>query len=98
MKKRSISLATAALAFAFSTPGSADPSGQPTPASNMKQTPDPNRPICQQVEVIGSRLATKRVCMTQAQWLELKRHDREETEKMQTQRPCSGEFPNVHVC
>jgi hypothetical protein len=97
MKPSSIMLA-AALAFSANTPTLAQTPDQSTPAPQMKQAPDPNRMVCEKVSVIGSRLATKRVCMTQAQWLETKRHDREETEKMQTQRPCDGEQPATTFC
>ncbi|HVU31565.1 MAG TPA: hypothetical protein VHE36_14305 [Sphingomicrobium sp.] len=48
---------------------------QATPASTAPQAKskdDPDRVICQNQEQIGSRIATKRVCMTAAQW---KEHD-----------------------
>lgn len=44
---------------------------------------DPNRVICEKVEQIGSRLATKRICMTAAQWAEKRRMDREDLESSQ---------------
>jgi hypothetical protein len=50
--------------------------------------PDPDEVVCEKVEVIGSRLASNRVCMTRAQWAERKRLDREEIERAQTQRGC----------
>lgn len=46
---------------------------------------DPNRIICEKQEVVGSRLATKRVCMTAAQWETRRREDREAIEKGQMQ-------------
>jgi hypothetical protein len=46
---------------------------------------DPNRLICEKQEVIGSRLATKKICLTAAQWEERKREDREAIEKGQMQ-------------
>lgn len=49
---------------------------------------DPNEVVCEKVEVIGTRLGSSRTCMTRAQWAESKRLDRQEIEKMQTQRPC----------
>ncbi|MEP7131109.1 MAG: hypothetical protein ABI770_08275 [Sphingomicrobium sp.] len=39
-----------------------------------------DRIICETVEDIGSRLGGKRVCMTQQQWEERRRHDREDLE------------------
>lgn len=50
--------------------------------------PDQNETVCEKVEVIGSRLASNRVCMTRAQWAEQKRLNRQEIERVQTQRPC----------
>jgi hypothetical protein len=47
---------------------------------------DPNRVICEKEGVVGSRLATKRVCMTAAEWTERKRADRESLEKAQISR------------
>jgi hypothetical protein len=44
---------------------------------------DPGRIICEKVEQIGSRLATKRICMTAAQWAEKRRMDREDLESSQ---------------
>lgn len=51
---------------------------QAKPAKN-----DPNRIICEKIEQIGSRLATKRICMTAAQWEERRRLDREDLENTQ---------------
>lgn len=47
---------------------------------------DPNEVICEKQEVIGSRLASKRICMTRSQWAEQKSQDRQEIDKVQTQR------------
>ena len=47
---------------------------------------DPNRMVCEKQGVVGSRLATKKVCMTAAEW-EMKRlEDRQTIEKSQVQR------------
>ena len=51
---------------------------QAKPAKN-----DPDRIICEKIEQIGSRLATKRICMTAAQWAEKRRMDREDLENVQ---------------
>jgi hypothetical protein len=48
-------------------------------------TKDPNRMICEKQEVLGSRVATKKICMTAAQWEDRKREDRESIEKGQKQ-------------
>lgn len=65
----------------------------PALAQAPAETPkakDPNRKICEKIEKIGSRLATSRVCMTAAEWDELRRSHRHDTEKVQqvvNQRP-----------
>lgn len=59
------------------------------PAAAQKQTPpnhnvgDPNERICEKLTLVGSRLATKRVCATRAEWAERKRLDREAVDKAQ---------------
>lgn len=57
-------------------------------AAEQKKTEakDPNRIICEKQEVVGSRLATKRVCMTAAEWDIRRREDREAVEKAQINR------------
>ena len=44
---------------------------------------DPNEKVCETIKPLGSRLATKRVCATRAEWAEARKQDREETEKAQ---------------
>lgn len=46
---------------------------------------DPNEKVCQVITPVGSRLATKKVCATRAEWDDRKRQDREATERAQTQ-------------
>ena len=46
---------------------------------------DPNRMICEKQAVPGSRLATKRVCMTAAEWEVRRLEDRQAIEKGQMQ-------------
>jgi invasion protein IalB len=55
-------------------------------ASSAAKTLDPNEVVCEKQEVIGSRLASKRICMTRSQWADQKGQDRQEVEKVQTQR------------
>ena len=47
------------------------------------RTLDPNEKVCETIKPLGSRLATKRVCATRAEWAEQRKQDREETEKAQ---------------
>src|SRR5687768_11611037 len=44
---------------------------------------DPNERICEKMIVTGSRLASKKVCMTRAQWDERRRGDRDAIERAQ---------------
>lgn len=46
---------------------------------------DPNEKVCQVITPVGSRLSTKKVCATRAEWAEKQRQDREATERAQTQ-------------
>lgn len=51
-------------------------SQEPKSASKNKKERDPNEVICENQEVLGSRLATKRICMTRAEWAEQRRSER----------------------
>lgn len=44
---------------------------------------DPNRVICEKQEVLGSRLGTKRVCLTAAEWAHRRREDRQTIDRSQ---------------
>ena len=66
-------LLSAAPAFA-----QAQPDGQ-KPAKQA----DPNRIICEKVKETGSRLNTRKVCMTATQWEEQRRRDRENLQDAQ---------------
>ena len=55
---------------------------QPAPA----KTKDMNEMVCQKEEVLGSRLATRKICMTRSEWAERRRLDKMDIDKAQTQR------------
>ena len=55
------------------------PAGAPAAAKSNS-----SRIICEKVEQIGSRLASKRICMTAEQWAERRRMDREALETVQS--------------
>ena len=57
----------------------------PASAEGKRSITDPNEKVCQVITPVGSRLATKKVCATRAEWEDKKRQDREATEKAQTQ-------------
>lgn len=53
-----------------------------TPASS-KNAKDPNEIVCEKQSIVGSRLATRRVCGTRAEWAEKRRLDKEAVEQGQ---------------
>ena len=77
-------LAAAAVALQPALAQQTEPS-QNSAAAAAKPA-DPNEVICEKQGETGSRLATKRVCMTRGQWADLKSQDRQETERVQVQR------------
>ncbi len=60
---------------------------QAAPASPQAPTAGPNEKVCETITLTGSRLATKRICATRAEWEERRRSDREEIDKAQRS-PC----------
>jgi len=50
-----------------------------------KKDLDPNEKVCETIKPLGSRLATKRVCATRAEWEDYRRQDRDAIEKGQRQ-------------
>jgi hypothetical protein len=69
--------------------GAAPAIGQSTsPAQQQPGKPakDPNEVVCEKQEVIGSRLASQKVCKTRAEWAEQRRQDRMDVDKVQTLR------------
>ena len=67
-----------ALAFA-SIPAMA----QSAPAEENGKAADPKRKICEKIEVTGSRVKARKVCMTVEQWEAQRRDSREELERAQ---------------
>lgn len=80
----SVMLASSASALAQTAPATPQ---QPA----AKQAPDPNEVVCEKERDSGSRLVTRRVCMTRSQWAEQRRLNRQDIEKIQTQRPCTDQ-------
>jgi hypothetical protein len=54
-------------------------SGSPSPAKKA----DPAKKICERVEETGTRLGSRRVCMTAAEWQARRASDRTEVERAQ---------------
>jgi len=79
------------LSFSFAGDSARDPGVPQTSQGKVAvNAADPNQILCEKVEELGSRLSTKRVCMSRAQWAERRRLDRDEIEHAQ-QRRCNGE-------
>ncbi len=60
-----------------------------TPVSEASAARDPNRIVCENQDVIGSRLGGKRVCRTAAEWVMYRREIRNTTERVQ-----NGKYSN----
>jgi hypothetical protein len=57
----------------------------PALAEEKKATAkDPNRIICEKQEELGSRLGSKRVCMTAAEWQQKRLNERQMIDRSQT--------------
>jgi len=54
----------------------------PTQAAPAKNT-DPNRIVCEKQQETGSRLNSRKICMTFQQWEEQRRRDRENLQDAQ---------------
>ena len=53
------------------------------PVTQQAQKPNPNERVCENITLVGSRLAVKRLCGTRAEWEERRRLDREVVEQAQ---------------
>lgn len=81
--------AAAALALALAGPALAlDRSETDTPGQTVDEAADAsqNRVVCKREKSTGSRLGSKKVCMTAAQWAQLQRDQREVIERRQAAR------------
>ena len=54
---------------------------------SSRKAKDPNEKVCEKITVVGSRLATRRVCATRAEWAESRRLDRDAIDLWQRS-PC----------
>ena len=70
-------LVLAAAAIAGAQPATAEDSS--------KVAKDPNEWLCEKQTILGTRLATRQVCGTRAEWEEKRRLDRDAIDKAQTQ-------------
>ena len=75
----------AAIAAIGWTLSASDVAAQSLPVESHKVRPaaDPNQKICEDLTMVGSRLATKRICATRAEWAAKKQQDKDEVDRIQ---------------
>jgi hypothetical protein len=78
------------LAGVLATSAQASDPAPVTPAPDRNAV-DRNELVCEKLEIIGSRLQKKRVCMTRSQWADQRSQDRQEIQRVQVQRGMKGE-------
>jgi predicted secreted protein len=81
----------AVLLVGMIAPVSAQPAAAPAGSQPAAEKPKSDEKICQKIELVGSRLAVKKVCMTRAEWADRQLTDRQDLEKVQVQRGMKGE-------
>ena len=80
------SVAAGTIAFVTMPAAAQTQQQQPAQATAPAAAAAADPVICEKEEVTGSRLATRKVCMTRSQWEDARRQDRMNLEKVQTQR------------
>lgn len=86
-------IVTAASALAAAS-GAALAQAQPQPSGAPQQAVsagNADEVICEKQEVLGSRIATKRICMKRWEWAEKRLQERQDVEKAQTQVRVKGQ-------
>jgi hypothetical protein len=79
------------LGFSFAGKSALDPAVVKVAAQpGAVKGQNPTEMVCEKVEVMGTRLDSNRVCMTRAEWAQRRRADRDEVERVQTQRGCGA--------
>ena len=81
MNRMILACAIGALAVVTSAPAGAARPPQAGKETNLDQK------VCEDITIVGSRLAVKRVCATRAQWAEKRRRDRDAVDQAQRS-PC----------
>jgi hypothetical protein len=78
-------LTMAALMLAVASGAGAAPEKPKKSAAN-----DANKLVCESMGETGSRLARKRICMTKAEWDQMRQEDKMQVDRAQSQRPLDG--------
>src|SRR5438309_9654205 len=95
MSFRSTMMMLAAVTWAgCSSLAAAEPDQQPSQTARPKL--DPNQRICEDVTQVGSRLATKRICATRAEWAEKRKQDRDTVDEAQRSANVGCSVGNAH--
>ena len=85
-------VAAAAAGLLVSAQSAAQMPAASAPAATSKNAgSNANEVVCERHVITGSRLGSRRICMTRAQWADLRLQDRQEVEKVQTRRGMKGE-------
>lgn len=95
MSVRSTLMIVSALCWAGNASVAAAQSGD-TPTQTQRPKLDPNQRICEDVTQVGSRLATKRICATRAEWAEKRKQDRETVDQAQRSANLGCNTVNTH--
>lgn len=69
----------------LAVPAVAQTTVQPQPLPAQTAQSDVNKLICKREEEIGSRLASKKICLTQQQWRERADDARDQVQRVQQQ-------------
>lgn len=75
------------VALVAATPLAAQTTPQAQPVQTNAKKSDVNKLVCKSQETIGSRLGTKKVCLTVQEWKEQADFYRDQTESWQRQAP-----------
>lgn len=76
------------LSLGFAAAGFAQPPSSVSPVARLHA--DPNQVVCETIRETGSRLNVNRICMTNAQWRELRRQIRQDVDRAQAVRVRQG--------
>lgn len=90
MRNIRLMMMAALLGCAMALPAAARAEEAPAAKAKKGKQLDPNEMVCEKQDVLGSRLAKRRVCMTRGEWAEHRRSDRSIVERSQM-RGCNGQ-------
>src|SRR4051794_10072630 len=94
MRIRSIIMMFSALCWSALAAAAAEPDQAATQIARPKL--DPNQRICEDVTQVGSRLSTKRICATRAEWAEKRKQDRDTIDDAQRSANIGCNTVNTH--